>query len=172
MGCARSFVLEVDEVAKKKVADCIAEWMADYGTENGYELSRTEFVKEGDSWYLRVYVDKLEGGGYTVMSTDDCEKISRFLSDKLDEYDPIEQNYYLEVSSPGLDRPLISEKDFVRFDGQEVEVKLYKAENGSKLHVGTLCGYDNGTVKIKDAKGNVKEFAPEQIAKVNLAVVF
>ncbi|MBR4149810.1 MAG: hypothetical protein IKR08_00345, partial [Firmicutes bacterium] len=78
--------------------------MLEFGSENGYELSRSEYVKEGRDRYLRVYVDKLENGEYSVMSTDDCETVSRYLSEKLDEADPIPENYYLEVSSPGLDR--------------------------------------------------------------------
>ncbi|MBR1993470.1 MAG: ribosome maturation factor RimP, partial [Firmicutes bacterium] len=73
--------------------------MADFLAAEGYELYNIEFVKEGKDWFLRVYVDMASGEGY--IGTEDCEKVSRFLSEKLDEEDPIEQNYYLEVSSPG-----------------------------------------------------------------------
>ena len=99
-------------MGKAKLGELITLWMNDFGAKEGYELSRWEYVKEGQEKYLRVYVDKLENGEYTVMSTDDCEKISRYLSEKLDEEDPIEENYYLEVSSPGMDRILVSDKDF------------------------------------------------------------
>ena len=79
-------------MAGKKVEELIASWMESYERAADYELSRTEFVKEGQDWYLRVYVDKVEGEGYGTMGTDDCEAISRYLSEKLDEADPIKQN--------------------------------------------------------------------------------
>ena len=146
--------------------------MESYGPENGYELSRSEFVKEGSDWYLRVYVDRLENGGYGYMSSDDCEIISRYLSDKLDEADPIKQNYYLEVSSPGMDRPLITDKDFVRFAGSRVEAKLYEAVNGKKLIEGDLIGLKDGIITIKTDKGEMISLPKEKAAKINLAVVF
>ena len=159
-------------MAKKKIAELIADWMEPFGAENGYELSRTEFVKEAGTWYLRVYADRLEeDGSYGWMTSDDCEKISRYLSDKLDEADPIQQNYVLEVSSPGLDRPLISEKDFRRFMGSLIEIKLYEAMDGSKLLTGELTGYDGKTVSIK-ADGKEMTLPVEKTAKINLAVVF
>ena len=146
--------------------------MAPYGEENGYELSRTEFVKEAGTWYLRVFVDRLEDGVYGWMTSDDCEKISRFLSDKLDEADPIQQNYVLEVSSPGLDRPLISDKDFARFTGSRIEIKLYEAMDGKKLLEGELTGYKDGIVTIKDDSDALISLPKEKAAKINLAVVF
>ena len=159
-------------MAKKKIGEIIAEWMAPYGEENGYELSRTEFVKEAGTWYLRVFVDRVENGEYGWMTSDDCEKISRWLSDKLDEADPIQQNYVLEVSSPGLDRPLISDKDFARFTGSRVEIKLYEAMDGKKQLEGELISYVDGTVTIKDDNGSEISLPKEKAAKINLAVVF
>ncbi|MBR5642212.1 MAG: ribosome maturation factor RimP [Firmicutes bacterium] len=159
-------------MAGKKIEELIASWMQEYEKTADYELSRTEFVKEGADWYLRVYVDKVEGEGYGIMGTDDCEAISRYLSAKLDEADPIKQNYYLEVSSPGMDRPLITEKDFRRFIGSLIEIKLYKALDGSKFYTGTLTGYDNGAVTIEDAKGKAITLQQNDAAKINLAVVF
>lgn len=159
-------------MAKKKIQDYISEWMGPFGEENGYELSRTEFVKEGQTWYLRVYVDRLENGVYGYMSSDDCEKISRYLSAKLDEEDPIKQNYYLEVSSPGMDRPLISEKDYERFKGEVIEVKLYEAVEGKKDYTGVLKGLEDGNVTM--ILDNEKElvFPRDKASKVNLAVIF
>ena len=159
-------------MAKKKVSDLISEWLSEFGTENGYELARTEFVKEGGERYLRVFVDKLEDGGYGTMGTDDCELISRFLSDKLDEEDPIDGNYILEVSSPGMDRPLITEKDFKRFTGSVVEVKLYEPLNGSKLLTGVLKDYNDGEITITDDKNGDISLPKGRAAKVNLAVIF
>ena len=146
--------------------------MAPYGEENGYELSRTEFVKEAGTWYLKVYVDRIENGEYGWMTSDDCEKISRWLSDRLDEEDPIKQNYVLEVSSPGLDRPLISDKDFARFKGSRIEIKLYEAMDGKKQLEGELTAYKDGIVTIKDDKGTEITLPKEKAAKINLAVVF
>lgn len=159
-------------MAKKKIGEYVSDWMEEFGRENPYELSRCEFVKEGSDWYLRVYVDKLEGEGYGTMSTDDCELVSRYLSDRLDKEDPIKQNYYLEVSSPGMDRPLLTEKDFRRFMGELIEIRLYKAENGSKTVVGKLAGYENGDITVELDKGKTMVVEAGKAAKVNLAVVF
>ena len=159
-------------MAVNKVEELIRIWMQSYEKAAEYELSRTEFVKEGQDWYLRVYVDKLEDGGYGTMGTDDCEQISRYLSEKLDEADPIRQNYYLEVSSPGMDRPLLSDRDFERFMGSLIEIRLYKALDGSKFYTGTLTGYENGAVTITDEKGKQTTLQKSDAAKINLAVVF
>ena len=160
------------DMAKKKITELVSEWMEEYGPENGFELSRCEFVKEAGTWYLRVYVDKLEADGYGWMSSDDCETVSRFLSEKLDADDPISQNYYLEVSSPGLDRPLLSEKDFKRFTGSRIEIRLYEPIDGNKLLEGELLGLADGIVSIKDDKGKEICVPKDKAAKINLAVVF
>ena len=106
------------------------------------------------------------------VSTDDCEKVSRFLSAELDRLDPIEQNYYLEVSSPGMDRALLKEKDFVRFAGEIVDISLYKAVDGRKAYQGRLIGMENEKIIITDEKENRIEFPREQVAKTKLAVIF
>lgn len=160
------------DMAKKKITELISAWMEEYGPENGYELSRCEFVKEAGTWYLRVYVDKLEGGEYIYMSSDDCEIVSRYLSERLDAEDPISQNYYLEVSSPGLDRPLLSEKDFERFKGSRVEIRLYEPMDGKKLLEGELLGLTDGIVSIKVDDGKEISLPKEKAGKINLAVVF
>ena len=146
--------------------------MEPFGAENGYELSRTEFVKEGQTWFLRVYVDRLVDGVYDYMSSDDCEKISRYLSAKLDEEEPISQNYYLEVSSPGMDRPLISDKDYERFKGQAVEIKLYEAVEGKKQYSGILKGLEDGIILVELEDGRELSIPREKASKVNLAVIF
>lgn len=106
------------------------------------------------------------------VSTDDCEKVSRFLSAELDRLDPIEQNYYLEVSSPGMDRALLKEKDFVRFAGEIVDISLYKAVDGRKAYQGRLIGMEEDKIIIADEKDNRIEFPREQVAKTRLAVIF
>ena len=151
-----------------KVNELISSWMKEL---DGYELSRSEFVKEANTWYLRVYVDKITNGEYETVGTDDCEKVSRFLSEKLDKEDPIEQNYYLEVSSPGMDRLLVSEKDFVRFAGQLVDVKLYKALEGKKELSGILIGVKDDILSL-NIDNKELNLAMNSVAKINLAVVF
>ena len=131
-----------------------------------------EFLKEGRDWFLRVYIDKKEGQQEEYVSTDDCEKVSRFLSDELDRLDPIEQNYYLEVSSPGLDRALLKDSDYARFAGRLVDLSLYKAVNGSKAFQGILVGLADDKIIIKDEKEVEMQFDRAQVAKTRLAVVF
>ena len=106
------------------------------------------------------------------VSTDDCEKVSRFLSAELDRIDPIEQNYYLEVSSPGMDRALLKDKDFVRFAGEIVDISLYKAVDGRKAYQGRLVGIEDGKIILTDEQDNRIEFPREQVAKTKLAVIF
>ena len=134
---------------------------------NSLELVDLEFVKEGVNWYLRVYIDK-DGG----VNIDDCELVSRALEAKLDEKDPIEQAYILEVSSPGIDRPLKKEADFVKYQGEIIDVKLYKAVNGSKQYQGKLLGLENGVLSIEEENGNVVTFEHKDTASVRLAVIF
>ena len=166
-------------MAKKKITEIVEEITADFLGQNGLELYNSEFVKEGKDWFLRVYIDKLpkEGADGNVeeeyVSTDDCESVSRFLSAELDRLDPIEQNYYLEVSSPGLDRALLKEKDFIRFCGHMVDISLYEAIDGKKAYQGTLKGLtDDNKIVITDEKGEEIEFPREQVAKTRLAVIF
>jgi Uncharacterized protein conserved in bacteria len=166
-----NFVKE-EFMAKTQIKELIAEISGDFLAENGLELYNTEFKKEGKDWYLRVFIDKASAGTEEYVDTDDCEKVSRFLSDKLDELDPIEQNYYLEVSSPGMDRQLFEQKDYDRFSGQRVDIKLYKSFENSKEHQGVLIGLVDGKVIIKDDNDKEMAFPLDQVAKTSLAVVF
>ena len=166
-------------MAKKKITEIVEEITADFLGQNELELYNSEFVKEGKDWFLRVYIDKLpkEGADGNVeeeyVSTDDCESVSRFLSAELDRLDPIEQNYYLEVSSPGLDRALLKEKDFIRFCGHMVDISLYKAMDGKKTYQGILKGLtEDNKIVITDENGSEIEFPREQVAKTRLAVIF
>ena len=134
---------------------------------NGFELVDMEYVKEGSNWYLRAYIDK--PGGIAV---DDCEVISRALSDKLDEEDYIEDSYIFEVSSPGLGRPLKKEKDFIRSVGQEVEIRTYRAINRQKEFVGILKEFDQNTVTISYEDDSTQTFEKSEIALIRLALDF
>ena len=121
--------------------------------EHQFELVDVEYVKEAGTWYLRAYIDK-EGG----IAVDDCEVISRKLSEWLDEKDFITDSYILEVSSPGLGRPLKKEKDFARSIGKEVEIKLYRALNKQKDFTGILRSYDKESVTIEQEDGTEMNF--------------
>lgn len=134
--------------------------------ENGFELVDVEYVKEGSDYYLRVYADK--EGGITI---DDCVLISRALEVKLDEEDFIADAYILEVSSPGLGRPLKKEKDLKRSIGKNVDVKLYQAIDGEKEFTGILKAYNEETVTIETEAGD-KVFARNKLALIRLALDF
>ncbi len=159
-------------MAKIQIKELVSQLIGDFLADNELELYNTEFKKEGRDWYLRVYIDKAAASEEMYVSTDDCEKVSRYLSDRLDEEDPIEQNYYLEVSSPGLDRQLYEQKDFDRFTGSVVDVKLYKSVGGRKEYQGVLEGLKDGVVMITAEGDQHYEFPMDQVAKVNLAVIF
>lgn len=157
-------------MAKKKITAVAEELLTDFLAVEGYELYNLEFIKEGKDWFLRVYIDKPETEGY--IGTEDCEKVSRFLSEKLDEEDPIEQNYYLEVSSPGMDRELIKPEHYKRYTGCEVEIKLYRGKDGTKNIRGTLVNFSDDRVQVRDQDGKEWELQLDEIAKTKLAVIF
>lgn len=135
--------------------------------ELGFELVDVEYVKEGSLWYLRAYIDK--PGGITV---NDCEAVSRRLSDIMDEKDFIADSYILEVSSPGLGRPLKKEKDFKRSLGEEVEVRTYRMIDKKKEFTGILKAYDADTVTIELEDETMKTFEKGDIALIRLAFDF
>lgn len=135
--------------------------------EYGFELVDVEYVKEGSTWYLRAYIDK--PGGIDI---NDCEKVSRRLSDLLDEKDYIADAYILEVSSPGLGRPLKKEKDFKRSMGEEVEIRTYRMIDKQKEFTGVLTGYDADTVTIAMEDETEKTFDRSDIALIRLAFDF
>lgn len=134
--------------------------------ENQFELVDVEYVKEGSNWYLRIYADK-KGG----INIDDCVLISRALEEKLDAEDFIEDAYILEVSSPGLGRPLKKDKDFKRSIGESVEVKLYKAQDNLKEFEGILKAYTEDTVTI-EVEELEKVINRKDIAMIRLAIDF
>ncbi|MEM5780911.1 MAG: ribosome maturation factor RimP, partial [Lawsonibacter sp.] len=128
----------------------------------GCSLWDVEYSKEAGSWFLRVYIDK-EGG----ISIDDCEAVSRPLSDLLDQSDPIEGSYTFEVSSAGADRVLKKPEHFARFQGDEVDLKLYRPRDGRKDFVGLLRSYQDGDVTL-EVNGAPMTFEKKEIALVRL----
>lgn len=132
-----------------------------------FELVDVEYVKEAGTWYLRVYIDK-EGG----IAVDDCELVSRALSDLLDQEDFVEDAYILEVSSPGLGRPLKKEKDFIRSIGKEVEIRTYRPVEKQKEFIGILTAYDEDTVTIQGEGEATLQLNRADIALIRLAFDF
>ena len=141
----------------------------------GVELADLEFKREGRDWFLRIFIDK-EGG----VTLDDCVAASNEVGTVLEIEDAIETPYRLEVSSPGLDRPLKKPADYERFAGRLVKVKTYERLDPDgrghlrKTFVGTLLGLEDGVVRIEqsDKKGGVVEFPLDGIAKANLEIDF
>lgn len=135
--------------------------------EHNFELYDVEFVKEAGTFYLRAFIDK-EGG----ININDCEVVSRQLSDLLDQKDFIPDAYILEVSSPGLGRTLKKDKHFEKSIGEEVEIKLFKAVDKQKEFTGYLDSFDDEKIVIADENDNLTEFERSNIAVVKLAVHF
>lgn len=133
--------------------------------EKNFEFVDAEFVKEGPNWYLRLYIDK--EGGITI---DDCEYVSRALDEILPE-DVTEQPFILEVSSPGIDRILKRAHEYVKYKGKLVDVKLYKAQNGSKEFQGELVGLIDNCVVIK-VDDEELSFNKSEVASTRLSVIF
>ena len=149
-----------------KITDLTAQLARPVVEENGCTLWDVEYVKEAGSWYLRVYIDKETG-----VSIDDCEAVSRTLSDLLDEADPIESSYVFEVGSAGLERQLKRPGDFAQFMGSPVLVKTYQPKDGRKEFAGTLAGYEDGAVLL-DMGGETVRFEKNETALVRLRVEF
>ena len=132
----------------------------------GVEVYDVEYVKEGKEYYLRVYIDKPEG-----VNIQDCENVSRALSDTLDEEDFIPDAYILEVSSPGLGRVLKKDRHLEKSLGEAVELKTYKPIDNQKEFTGILRAYDDTSVTIEE-DGILRRFERQDIATVRLALDF
>lgn len=136
-------------------------------SELGYELVDVEYVKEGDYFFLRVYIHK--AGGITL---DDCKTFTEKLSLILDEEDPTNDAYFLEISSPGLDRPLKTDKDYERNLGKEVELKLYKTFENRKKIEGILTSYNEEQLDIETEDGKVLNIPRDIVSLMKLVIKF
>ena len=145
-----------------RIAQQVYDLALPLAAEQGIEIWDVTYAKEAGEWYLRVYIDKPEGIGIT-----DCENFSRAFDPILDEADPIEGSYTFEVSSAGAERELKRPEQFARFLGSSVEVRLYKAADGSKTWTGTLAGYADGDVTV-DCGGTVRTFEKAAVAQVKV----
>lgn len=148
------------------IKSIVEKFATSYLEENGLSLVDVEYVKEGSNWFLRIYVDK-EGG----IDIDDCGRVSEFISTKLDELDPITEAYFLEVSSPGAERPLKSSEDITKAVGKHVFVTTHEQINGAKEFEGRLDGFDGTTLTV--VIGRRKLAIPyNKVASARLAIVF
>lgn len=150
-------------MSKQGIEARTEELLAPIMTEHCFELVDVEYVKEGADYYLRAYIDK-EGG----IGVNDCELVSRELEKYLDEEDFIKEAYILEISSPGLTRPLKKEKDYIRNIGKPVEVRTYKPIDGVKEFIGDLLRFDENTVVLDIGPEKVEEI---EIPKSNISVI-
>ena len=153
-------------MASKNIVSEIGPLIRSVVTGTGFDLYDLVFVKEGSNWYLRVFIDK--PGGVNII---DCETVSRAVEKVLDESDPIEQSYILEVSSPGIDRPLKKDSDYEKYKDSKVNVKLYKPFDKRKEFHGKLVGLRDGNVVIIDDSGRLFSFPKSDVALCRLAVV-
>jgi len=149
-----------------KITDKVMTLAQPVAEELGLEIWEVEFVKEAGTQFLRVYLDKEDG-----VSINDCEDFSRALDPILDEADPIPCSYVFEVSSAGIERELKRPRDFEKFMGAQVSVKLYQAVNGQKNYIGELSDYNNGDITIV-AGGKELVLKKAQVAQVKLHVEF
>lgn len=150
----------------KEIVKLVEELSEPIINEKNFEFVDAEFLKEGPNWYLRLYIDK--EGGITI---DELEYVSRALDAKLPE-DITEQPFILEVSSPGIDRILKRDREYVKYKGKLVDVKLFKAENGIKEYQGKLVGLIDDKIVITDDNGEELSFSKNDVATTRLAVVF
>ncbi|MHB1392476.1 MAG: ribosome maturation factor RimP [Clostridia bacterium] len=153
-------------MAKRKVEDIVSDLAKPIVDRNYFELVEVEYKKEGADWYLRVYIDK--DGGITI---DDCQSVSQELSDLLDQADPIEQSYIFEVSSPGIDRPLKTDRDYEKNNGKLVEVKIFSPLDGKKVFEGILKGHTAEKVEI-EADGKAMLVEKSSIALIRPVIKF
>ena len=150
-----------------KIAQRVWDLAEPLAREQGLELWDVEYLKEAGQWFLRVYIDRLDG----PVGIDDCEAFSRAFDPVLDREDPIEGSYVFEVSSAGAERELKRPSDFRRFLGSPVELKLYRARGGRKVFQGTLTGYREGDVTLSTPAGE-EVFPGAEVAQVRLRIEF
>lgn len=162
-------------MSKKDISSKVQEMIVDFLKDNNLSIYKIDYKKVGKEWNLDVYIDNISDSEESSITIEECEMVNRYLSDKLDKVDIIPHQYNLSVNSPGLDRELISQRDFERFKGRIVEVKLYEPIDKMKQFEGTLQGLKDDVVLIivrKNNKEELIEIPKNKIAKINLSVIF
>lgn len=152
---------------KERVAQKVAQAAAPLAEAMGLELVDVELVKEGAHWYLRVFIDRPEG-----VDLESCQRLSRQLDAWLDRQNLIRHSYHLEVSSPGLERPLKKESDFVRFQGRKALVTTYAPLDGAREFRGELAGVEDGSVLLKLDDGGMRRIPFQMVASARLTFEF
>lgn len=152
-------------MAREQIENLVEKLAKDITSGTELEVVDVEFVKECE-WYLRVFLDKSGG-----IEMEDCQWVSEKLESEMDKLDPIKESYYLEVSSPGLDRPLKKERDFMRHQGDKVEVHTFEPIDGQKTVVGTLLGLDDGNIQMK-VDGYEISIPKDKASQVKLYIEF
>ncbi|WP_089858510.1 ribosome maturation factor RimP [Halanaerobium salsuginis] len=147
-----------------RVAEIVTDYVLPIAHTEDLNLIDVEFIKEGSDWILRIFLEN-QAGDLTI---EECEKVSRALSAVLDEEDPIDKSYILEVSSPGLERPLKTEADFERFQGELIAVTTYAKIKGEKEFVGILEAYQNNEILLKLKTDKTVKIKKDLIARANL----
>jgi len=150
----------------KKVENLVAKLVVPIVDNYGLELVDVEYNKEGSDWILRIFIDREEG-----IKLEDCQQISRDVSVELDAKDPISQSYLLEVSSPGIDRPLKKRRDYERHKGKKVALSTYAPINGEKKFSGKLLGIEDDDIKII-VDGDEISIPYSKVAQTRLAIEF
>ncbi|WP_134686238.1 ribosome maturation factor RimP [Brevibacillus migulae] len=150
-----------------KVTQIVEELLTPILAEMNLELVDIEYKKEGSNWFLRIFIDNETG----TIDIDDCGSVSERLSQRLDELDPIPTAYFLEVSSPGAERPLKKESDFRKAVGKHVHLTTKEPIDGDTVFEGELLSFENGVLTVKEAK-KTHQIALEQIATARMAIVF
>ncbi|WP_018752374.1 ribosome maturation factor RimP [Paenibacillus sanguinis] len=149
-----------------KIKATVEQMVTPYLEENGFELVDVEYVKEGSNWFLRVFVDKTGG-----IDIDDCGRISEYLSERLDENDPIPSAYFLEVSSPGAERPLKKAEDVLRAVGKDVFITTYEPVDGLKEFEGRLLSFNDDELVVEAGKKS-HAIPYSKVASARLAIIF
>lgn len=150
-----------------KVTQIVTDLVTPILVEMGLELVEIEYKKEGSNWFLRIFIDNETG----AIDIEDCGTVSNRLSLRLDEVDPIPTAYFLEVSSPGAERPLRKESDFRKAVGKHVHITTKEPIAGATLFEGELLAFEDGKLTVKEAK-RTQEIALEQIDEARMAIVF
>ncbi|TCS82980.1 ribosome maturation factor RimP [Tepidibacillus fermentans] len=151
----------------QKITEIVEKMVLPILKQEDLELVDIEYKKEGSNWFLRIFIDKEQG----VVDLDDCSKVSELLSKELDKVDPIANPYFLEVSSPGAERPLKNEKDLRKAIGKHVHITTYEPIENQKVFEGELLSFENEVVTIKEAK-KVYKIPYKSVASARLAIVF
>ena len=143
------------------IVSAVTKIAAPLAEELGYFLWDVEYVKEGADMYLRITIDSEDG-----INIDDCEKMHRAIDPLLDEADPIEEAYHLEISSPGIERDLKTDLHITACEGWDVEVRLYAPIDGAKSYLGVLQGLDEEGNVVLDCNGTERKFTRASIASL------